>query len=278
MKVVYVIKRFIYNIFQHEKSKSDSWMENEIKIACERERRDSGTSNTDWDYGCACYESAAKAYKSLCKDGHSGFSIGLTRNILNRLIDHKPLTPIEDTPDVWNDISDISGLHGEAVNYQCKRMSSLFKHVYADGTVKYSDIDLICCVDVDGKGTYHSGLVQGIVEEMFPITMPYYPPTHPIEVYCSDCLTDRKNGDFDTMAIFYLVKPSGERVEINRFFKEADNGTGWDEITKEEYNARKGLHEQRVKEEDANIAEFATGRYPNCGIPTSADAEMEAVE
>lgn len=66
----------------------------------------------------------------------------MTKYILNRLIDGKPLTSIEDTEDVWSDITDLSGYRGEIVNYQCKRMSSLFKYVYSDGTVKYHDVEL----------------------------------------------------------------------------------------------------------------------------------------
>ena len=75
------------------------WAEREVEIACRRENPDRG----EFDYGCACYESALKAYKSLVEDGHSGFSIVLTKHILNRLIDCKPLTPIEDTDDIWNE-------------------------------------------------------------------------------------------------------------------------------------------------------------------------------
>jgi len=217
-----------------------SWAEKEIDIACKREREASGVKNDDWDYGCACYESALKAYKSLVEDNHSGLSIGFTKQILNRLIDGKPLTPIEDTDDIWSDISDISGLNGEVVNYyQCKRMSSLIKYVYPDGTVKYKDINRYYCVDINNtEVTYYSGLVQRIIDEMFPITMPYF-PGEPIKVYCEDFLTDRKNGDFDTVGIFYAIKPDGEKVEINRFFKNSEDG--WDEIDEVEYNERKAI-------------------------------------
>lgn len=114
-----------------EKSNTQTWAEKEVEIACENERKASGTKEGEWDYGCACYESALKAYHSLSEDGHSGFSIGMTKYILNRLIDGKPLTSIEDTEDVWSDITDLSGYRGEIVNYQCKRMSSLFKYVYS---------------------------------------------------------------------------------------------------------------------------------------------------
>lgn len=75
------------------------WAKREVEIASKRERGDKPES--EWDYGCACYDSALKAFESLCGDDHSGFSIGITKGILNRLIDGKPLTPIEDTEEVW---------------------------------------------------------------------------------------------------------------------------------------------------------------------------------
>jgi hypothetical protein len=171
------------------------------------------------------------------KDGHSGFSIRLTKQILNRLIDGKPLTPIEDTEDVWNDIIDRNDEEGY-ICFQCRRMSSLFKYVYADGTVKYKDFNRYYCVDINNtEVTYRSGLVQRIIDEMFPITMPYF-PGEPIKVYCEDFLTDRKNDVLDIVGIFYAIKPDGEKVEINRFFKESEDG--WKEIDETEYIKRKG--------------------------------------
>ena len=76
----------------------EDWAKNEIEIACKHERGDKNPK--EFDYGCACYESACKAFQSLMEDGHSRTSIGFTKAILNRLIDGKPLTPIEDTPDI----------------------------------------------------------------------------------------------------------------------------------------------------------------------------------
>ena len=98
------------------------WARREVKIACERENP--YRKGDEFDYGCACYESALKAFKSLCEDGHSGFSIKMTQAILNRLLDGQPLTPIEDTDDVWTLCTDFKD--GSDV-YQCNRMSSLFK-------------------------------------------------------------------------------------------------------------------------------------------------------
>ena len=142
------------------------WAKREVEIASKRERGDKPES--EWDYGCACYDSALKAFESLCGDGHSGFSIGITKGILNRLIDGKPLTPIEDIEDVWNVCS--RGENGGVVTYQCKRMSSLFKDVYPDGTVKYHDNDRYYCIKWDDPNLcWHNGFIGKIYSEMFPL-------------------------------------------------------------------------------------------------------------
>ena len=216
-------------------SDMQSWAEREVEIACKRERGNS--DNGEWDYGCACYESALKAYKSLIGDGHSGCSIGITKQILNRLIDGKPLTPIEDTDDIWNEVS--RGI------YQCKRMSSLFKYVDDDGTTRYRDVNSVIKVDISSGHTYHNGLVQHIIDELYPISMPYV-PEEPFKIYCTDFLTDPKNGDYDTMGVLYGIKPNGERFEINKFFKEGDDN--WIEIDNVEYFSRQLLSKLLNKE------------------------------
>lgn len=228
---------------KEEESNMMSWAKREIEIACKRERaaktQQDEDFDLDWDYGCACYESAFKAFKSLCEDGHSGFSIDMTKHILNRLIEGKALTPIEDTPDAWYDISDISGLHGEEVNYQCKRMSSLFKYVYADGSVKYRDVNRAYGASINNpNASYHSGLVDKVIDELYPISMPYSPGKS-IAVYTEDFLTDKKNDDYDTVGILYAILSDGERVELNRFFKESDDGFA--EIGRDEYDKRKEI-------------------------------------
>lgn len=221
------------------------WAKREVEIACKRERGDK--PGDEWDYGCACYNSALKAFLSLCEDGHSGMSFGFTRNILNRLMYHRPLTPIEGSEDEWNFIYE---KEDGTECYQNKRLSSLFRDVAPDGTVSYTDNDAFYCQDIGNGCTYHSGLVSYIVYKTFPITMPYLPSTEPMVVYTQDCLTDRKNGDFDTMAIFY-AEHAGKITEINRFFKE--RGNSWEEITKEEWEERLKMHHEREQKECENV-------------------------
>ena len=222
------------------------WAKREVELACKRENPD--RKEGEWDYGSACYDSALKAFNSLTEDGHSGFSISLTKHILNRLIDGKVLTPIEDMDDIWKYSFDRND--GTKV-YQCKRMSSFFKNMHPDGFITYYDTERFYCVNLNNPvASYHSGLVDRVMNEFHPIVMPYMPTEKGIEVVCEEFLTDRKNGDFDTVGILYYINSEGNRVEIHRYFKEGGNIYGnWTEIDKEEYEKRRTMHNERIIKE-----------------------------
>lgn len=207
------------------------WAEREIEIACKRENPD--RKEGEFDYGRACYESALKAFNSLLEDGHSGMSIGFTKNILNRLIDGKPLTPIEDTDDVWKFSYEKDGVE----TYQCSRMRSLFKYVYPDGTVKYRDVDRFYCYEIGSDVPFSNGFINRIAEEnVGEITMPYIPSDKPIKIYVGEYLVDPKNGDYDTLGILYCVYPDGRECRIYRYFKEVENS--FEEIDEREWYER----------------------------------------
>lgn len=211
------------------------WAEEECKIACKKE-------NPDWDgksfdYGCSCYQSALKAYKSLCEDGHSGFSFNMTKKILIRLMNELPLTPIEDKEGEWEmSYKDEDG----SESFQCKRMSSLFKHVDKDGTVFYSDCNRDYCQEVTNPKDTYSGGVGRIIDELFPITMPYYPKTADkykivVDTFLAEGF-EGDNTDYNTKAILYVITPEKEKVEVNRYYGEKEGEMV--EITRGEYNKR----------------------------------------
>ena len=196
----------------------------EIELACKRER-EAENNPSGWSYGCSCYESAFKAFESLCNDNHSGFSWSLTTNILKRMCAGLPLTPITE-----DDFKKEDG----GYYWQCPRMSSLFREEQPNGEVIYSDIDRYYCFEKGNpKNTFRGGGrgVAYILNEMFPITLPYYPSIEKYKVCIETSLINPKNGDFDTRAIWWVETPDGERVEINRFFTEVDRK--WVEITKD---------------------------------------------
>ena len=196
----------------------------EIELACKRER-ELENNPSGWSYGCYCYESALKAYESLYNDNHSGYSWSITTNILKRMCAGLPLSPITE--------SDFKKEDG-GYYCQCPRMSSLFRDELSNGEVVYTSVDRYYCFEKnDTKNTFTGGGVRDILDEMFPITLPYYPSTDKYKVCVETSLINPKNGDFDTRAIWWVQTPDGDRIEVNRFFTEKNRR--WVEITYEEY-------------------------------------------
>ena len=197
----------------------------EVELACKREREAENNPN-GWSYGCSCYESALKAFESLCNDNHSGYSWSITTNILKRMCAGLPLSPITE--------SDFKKEDG-GYYHQCPRMSSLFRDELPNGEIVYSSVNRYYCFEKnDPNNTFIGGGVRDILDKMFPITLPYYPSANKYKVCVETSLINPRNGDFDTRAIWWIQTPEGERVEINRFFTEIDRK--WVEITKDEYD------------------------------------------
>ena len=226
------------------------WAKKEIEIAIAREKTSAEQEGDHefLDYTVACYESALKAFKSLCEDEHSGMSIMITKRFLSRLIDGKPLTPIEDTPDVWSLTARREDLGYKS--YQCTRMSSLFKDVFPDGTVRYHDVNRVIANVINSENPdipWHSGVASRLVDEMYPITFPYIPENNPYVVKMSEFLFDpEKGGDFDTIAVWSLRLPDGSENIIHKFYKEDSNEEcDWKEIDKGEFREREAVCNSR---------------------------------
>ena len=218
------------------------WAKKEVEIAKEREKEGLIANGEDIDilaYTDACYDSALKAMKSLLDDGHSGTSIKLTQKILNRLIDQKPLKSINENENIWAKLEEVNG----EIIYQCSRYSGLFLHVNADGSIMYTTTSRAYGIDTDTGSTYTSNLLNRIVDEMFPVKLPYYPEGNGYQFLTRDFLFDKKNGDFDTIGVYECIKPDGTKIDVNRFFAEKEGH--FVEITKDEYLDR--LSKQVIK-------------------------------
>lgn len=220
------------------------WAEQECRIACKKENPDFNFDSNDFDYGCSCYKSALKAYKSLYEDGHNGALFNFTRRILEQLMNGNPLTPITDE-DFKGESSICSdenlASRGLKSEIQCLRMSSLFRTETLDGKVSYNDINRAYCINIEDPSDTFSSAIDKVVDEFFPITMPYMPENGKYKVYCQTFLTDAKNGDYDTRAILYFITPDGKRIDVNRYQTEKDGKMV--NIAKEEYEA---LLEKRI--------------------------------
>lgn len=231
------------------------WAEQECRLACKKENPNYNFDSDDFDYGCSCYKSALKAFKSLCEDGHSGMSYNFTKSILIKLMENIPLSPIEDKDFVisknYNLYSDENLKELGLKSYiQCSRLSSLFRKETLDGKINYRDINRSYFINIENPSdTYFSN--DDFLDEIFPITMPYLPKSKKYKIYTQTFLTDKKNGDFDTKGILYIITPEGEKVDINLYYAEGEDHE-WKQITKEEYNERLF---RRIDKLSAKIAE-----------------------
>lgn len=208
------------------------WAKNEIKIAC-KNRSDCNESD---EYYKACCESALRAYDCLLDDGHSGMSWNITKNILMRLMDNKPLSPITDNdfesdPDIHESPEWLQEL-GIISDIPCSRMSGLYKYIYKDGTILYKDINRVSVRDISTDTYWTSGFISNLVSEMYPITMPYIG-----EKYIANVEENRSiscKGDYDGIAFKTLKHPDGTVEDINRFFIEDAEGN-WNEFDENFY-------------------------------------------
>ena len=106
----------------------------------------------------------------LEKQGHSGYSAITVCSIFERLVKGRPLTPITDEEDQWDEIRSIGHEHA---CYQHIRMGSLFKTVLKDGSTAIYDIDRVQVCYEGYTTSFFNSFVNQIVSEQFPIKFPY---------------------------------------------------------------------------------------------------------
>lgn len=195
------------------------WAENECKLLLKREQQPDGKKDVLDGYVASCIESALKAYKSLCEDGHSGMSFSVTRDILIKLMNDEPLTPITEKDFDGVEPSD----HGKYLCYQCPRKTSLFKDVYPDGKVEYKDVDRV--IFIDKYGSWTNGFVSRLVEEKYPLKFPYYGNEKFYAYGETYTITEKgekidEQGQFNTLFINYIKLPDGTIETWNKEYRD----------------------------------------------------------
>lgn len=239
------------------------WAAEEIRIACERARATTIETEKDVDtmmqaYTESCYQSALKAYNSLCGDGHSGMSFNITAGILKRLCSGYPLTPIDDTDSVWNLVRETP----TTIEYQCRRMYSLFKTVYkADGSVQFHDTDRFLCVNPDGT-TYTNNFINQQLSKLYPLTLPYMPEGKFL-VKAFDFATNANPGEFDTILIRSVKEPNGQEVLLNLCFKETEDGFKPIELKEYEERYKSFLASAKLQKKAEKIIEAVDDAVDN---------------
>ena len=95
-------------------------------------------------------------------------------------------------------------------------------------------------IDAEVEIPHSFGLLDAIIDEMFPMIMPYYPDTR-YRVYYKELPSDPNVKEYKSvMFISHAIKePTNEKIDINRYFIEDEHDNdiyyGYKEISKEEY-------------------------------------------
>ena len=105
-------------------------------------------------------------------------------------------------------------------------MFGLFRKETLDGKITYSDVNRTIMHDANGNNWCNCGPAFKIVDEMFPIKMPYYPSNEKYKVYGETFYminavdkTAEHVGTYNLVKIYYIITPNNERIEVNKEFK-----------------------------------------------------------
>ena len=217
----------------------------EYAIDCERKEAIEENDDTFLDYIIECYRSALRAYETMAADGHSGMSWSLTRQILNRLMEGKPLKELNsysDRPEEWGERS--HWIVDDSAVFNNIRYPALSYRVNTSGKAIYHDTDRWVFEAPDCPNIpWNNGFLSSYLDEKFPIQFPYNPIT--IHVRVEEILTDPAHGDYDAQHIIDFADPeTGRKVCVDAYFEEVDGE--WKEIGKKKWYALRKKHGERL--------------------------------
>lgn len=117
-------------------------------------------------YGGMTGNSVIELIELFSKQGHSGMSAGLVRNLFNKLADYQPLKPLTGEDSEWGR-NDMDGK-----TLQNKRCSHVFKNTETDE-----------CYDIDGKIFREpDGCTYISRDSRVSVTFPYIPKSEIVDV------------------------------------------------------------------------------------------------
>lgn len=166
------------------------------------------------------------------------------------MVDGLPLTPITDEDfDVSTDSRCYENSDGTIV-IQCPRMSSFFRDEKPDGSISYHDVNRQYCYNIEFPDDSFQCGEERIVDELFPITMPYYPTGKKFKIGIREFLCNPENGDYDHKSIEFVITPDNEKIIIGKYYREENRKMV--EITKEQFELDK---KQRIDTIEKKVAD-----------------------
>lgn len=130
----------------------ESKLNEDLTDHAQKELELAGLFDKDSDYDGMLGEAVLELIELFAKQGHSGMSAALTRELFDKLANFKTLTEITDDPDDWMDVTDYGDKNKPM--WQSRRCPSLFS---SDCGRTYWDIDEDYYSHTDKDGTRWSG-------------------------------------------------------------------------------------------------------------------------
>lgn len=199
-----------------------------------------------------CYEmvvnEAVKIFNELEDLQHTEESKVMVKRFLSRLIEDKPLSPIEDRDDMWDEVGVNTEEDSEVTLYINKRLRTLYKRevrdIKKDVLIEktYHDPTRVTCVNIiNGKKVILS-LVNDYVDEYFPIKFPYFPTDkYIVHVVMFNHKNPLEDGGEDTICIDTIIDPDerlDHRVTFPGAYYALNEEHDWCRIDSPEYYKR----------------------------------------
>lgn len=195
-----------------------------------------------------CYEmvvnEAVKLFNELEDLPHTEESKVMIKRFLSRLIEDKPLSPIEDRDDMWDEVGVNAGEDSEVALYINKRLRTLYRREVRDikkdvlTEKTYHDPTRVTCINtIDGKEVVLS-LVNDYVDECFPIKFPYFPTDkYIVNVILFNHKSPLEDGEEDTICIETIIDPDHKVITPYAYYA-LNEKRDWCRIHVSEYYKR----------------------------------------
>ena len=186
-----------------------------------------------------CYETvvneAVKLFNELEDLQHTEESKVMIKRFLSRLIEDKPLSPIEDRDDMWDEVESPFEEDTGVEIYINKRLRTLFKRVDGDD-VSYHDGNRVTCINMLTGNNLTLSFVEDFIDRNYPIKFPYFPT----KKYIVKVKLFSHNGSH-VMSIHNVIDPDGKITYFSKYYA-TNEKLEWKEITFHDFHNRLSKH------------------------------------
>ena len=233
------------------------WARKEVELFKTQMSSNENFSDEDLIYNLAGIEAGFEAFKKThnISETESDYSYYMAQRVYSLLDAEVPLTPLQDSPEDWEEQYDIPtfddrGHLSDVKVYRHKRKNGLFKYLHKDGSSRITDLDRTVGIPYGRSYEFYSKRVNDIVDEKVPIIFPYQPLSGKYKVITADfkCYPEESKCDWDTQGFLYILTPYKDIITVNKFQKLDPVEDRFLDISVDEFFDRLNQYNSRVPE------------------------------